>query len=88
VQHSPEGSEIAMAITSRSIEVSNPAPDLSDADLDHIFERHWRGDSARSDSSRSGLGLSLANAAAKASRLGLNARMQDGCLTVSVHHGG
>ncbi|NCA83405.1 MAG: HAMP domain-containing histidine kinase, partial [Opitutae bacterium] len=43
---------------------ANPAPDLAPADLDHLFERFWRKDAARSSRQRFGLGLSIVKALA------------------------
>ena len=43
---------------------ANPAPDLAPADLDHLFERFWRKDAARSSGQRFGLGLSIVKALA------------------------
>ena len=42
--------------------ISNPAKDLTAADVDHVFERFWRKDTARSDGRHSGLGLSIVKA--------------------------
>ena len=49
----PNGTELRLV---------NTAKDLERADLDHIFDRFWRKDAARSDRSHIGLGLSIARA--------------------------
>ena len=49
-----------------SLAVSNPAPDLTPADAGRLFERFWRKESARSDGTHAGLGLSLVRAFAQA----------------------
>ncbi|MDB6128165.1 MAG: Histidine kinase [Verrucomicrobia bacterium] len=49
-----------------SLAISNPAPDLTPADAGRLFERFWRKESSRSDSSHAGLGLSLVRAFAQA----------------------
>lgn len=62
VAHAPEGSEVRVEASPGRLLVSNPAPDLSPADLDHLFERFWRKDGARSGYGHSGLGLSIVKA--------------------------
>lgn len=57
------------------IRVVNAASALNDEDIDHLFERFWRGNSASDQTSRYGLGLSLANACAAAMGLRLSARL-------------
>ncbi len=47
----PDGVELRLA---------NMAHDLSRADLDHVFDRFWRKDAARTDRNHIGLGLSIA----------------------------
>ncbi|MFV2055324.1 MAG: sensor histidine kinase [Thiohalomonadales bacterium] len=42
-----------------SITITNGARDLCNEDIDHLFERFWRKDVARTDMHHSGLGLSL-----------------------------
>ncbi len=42
--------------------ISNPVKDLAMEELNHIFERFWRKDTARSDGMHSGLGLSIVKA--------------------------
>jgi signal transduction histidine kinase len=58
------------------IRIVNTASNLSEEDVDHLFERFWRGQGARDSSSRYGLGLSLANACAAALGLRLSARLR------------
>jgi signal transduction histidine kinase len=72
VEYAPPGSAVMVAGVSREnpIEVSNPAPMLRPDDLPHLFERLWRKDPVRSDSSHAGLGLALAKGCASA--LGFN----------------
>ena len=41
------------------LRVANPAPELDDADLPHLFDRFWRKDTARTGGQHAGLGLTL-----------------------------
>ncbi len=65
ISHSPVGSEIEVEISSQCISVSNPAPDLTSEDLEHLFEQFWRKDESRSGYGHSGLGLSVFRASAE-----------------------
>lgn len=64
VAHAPAGSRVTVKATPRGIEVSNPAPELTDEDMERLFERFWRKDESRSDHGHSGLGLSIVRACA------------------------
>ena len=63
-EHSPAGTALKVGAAKTSEEVTllfcNPAGDLSEEDLLHIFERFWRKDQSRADARHHGLGLSLA----------------------------
>ena len=45
--------------------------------IPNLFERFWRADDSRSDSSHIGLGLSLTRACANALSLGLNVELSE-----------
>jgi signal transduction histidine kinase len=77
VEYSPPGSEVRVVSINREnpIEVSNPAPMLRPEDMAHLFERLWQKDTARSDSSHAGLGLSLAQVCASALGFHLSAEL-------------
>ncbi|MEB3296134.1 MAG: HAMP domain-containing sensor histidine kinase [Cyanobacteriota bacterium] len=66
LRYSPDAAELQVQITSRSgwcrIRVRDGGPGFSEQDLEHMFERFYRGDPARVKSQRtgSGLGLSIA----------------------------
>ena len=64
LHYSPEHSRIEVTIHQRQrwclIEVRDHGPGLSGEDLEHMFQRFYRGDPARARSHRSGSGLGLA----------------------------
>ena len=64
----PNGTELRLV---------NTAKDLERADLDHIFDRFWRKDAARSDRSHIGLGLSIARAMCELLGLRLNVDLRE-----------
>jgi len=70
--HTPDGTPIAVMITSNddevSISVADQGPGMSDEDQKRIFERFYRADSsrARSGEDGTGLGLSIVEAVMKA----------------------
>lgn len=64
VAHAPEGARIKVDASPRHIEVTNPAPDLTDEDMERLFERFWRKDESRTGHDHSGLGLSIVRACA------------------------
>ncbi|MCP9774903.1 HAMP domain-containing histidine kinase [Cyanobium sp. WAJ14-Wanaka] len=63
LRYSPDGGAITVAIEERSgwlqLRVSDQGPGLSEEDLDHMFERFYRGDPSRVRSPRTGSGLGL-----------------------------
>ena len=81
--YTPEGA--AIVVTADDPEsilcVSNPAPHLKESDIPLLFDRLWRHDEARTDSSHSGLGLSLARTCAEVLELSLSAGLEKGSLT-------
>ncbi|MCB1055202.1 MAG: two-component sensor histidine kinase, partial [Acidobacteria bacterium] len=68
VAYSPPGAVVETRIGRSDGEVvvaiANPAPDLEDADLPHLFERFWRKDQARTGGQHVGLGLTLVKSSA------------------------
>ena len=63
LRYSPDGGRIQVEIEQRNgwhqVRVSDQGPGLSDDDLDHMFERFYRGDPSRVRSQRTGSGLGL-----------------------------
>jgi two-component system phosphate regulon sensor histidine kinase PhoR len=64
LHYSPDGAAIDVSLEQRDrwclIEVRDRGPGLSEADLERMFQRFYRGDPARARSRRSGSGLGLA----------------------------
>jgi signal transduction histidine kinase len=87
VEYAPIGGELSCETHSdgdwMSLTVANDHDTLAPADLPHLFEAFWRKDKARTSSTHSGLGLTLA--AAYAATLGgkIDAAMPNGH-TVSI----
>ncbi len=62
-EHAPENASLRIGAESGNqvtLIFANPAGNLEEADLPHLFERFWRKDVSRSDARHHGLGLSLA----------------------------
>lgn len=74
VTYSPSGSEITVALTAKSLSVTNPAPALTPEDVAQMKHAFWRKDAARTDQVHSGLGLALVDSIARA--LGLTFRIE------------
>lgn len=68
VEYTPEGGALdiraARSADRFHLRVANTTDNLTPADLPHLFERFWRKDAAHTSAVHSGLGLSLAKAAA------------------------
>jgi signal transduction histidine kinase len=61
--YAPVNSTIQIEATPRSFAVTNPAPNLTDKDVEVMFERFWRKNTARESGIHSGLGLAIVEAA-------------------------
>ncbi|MFT5470874.1 MAG: signal transduction histidine kinase [Verrucomicrobiales bacterium] len=77
-EYAPHETRISLDFDDSSgLRISNPAPHLTESDLPRMFDRLWRHDQARSDSSHSGLGLSLAKTCAAGLDLDLRATLDE-----------
>jgi len=79
--YAPAGSEVSIAALCRGdavqLTISNPAGTLSTTDLPNLFERFWRKDAARTSSNHAGLGLAIAQAAARLLSTELTAKLTE-----------
>jgi len=66
VQFTPEGGAVTLRLSGTSLEVHNDGPGVPAADSERIFERFYRGPSARGATDGFGLGLPLAREIARA----------------------
>ncbi|MDF1863094.1 MAG: ATP-binding protein [Verrucomicrobiales bacterium] len=84
--YAPKDSTITLSVAEEGpwITFSNSAPNLTQEDVPHLFERLWRKDASRTDGSHSGLGLSLARSCAEKLGLRLEATLSGGELTFSL----
>lgn len=87
IEYTPEGGSVAIVALPGEIEVANTAPGLAREDIDHVFERYWRADSARAESKHVGLGLSLAKACAGALGMSLSASLDGDWVRFSLRFG-
>jgi signal transduction histidine kinase len=63
---------------------SNLTDQLEEADLEHLFERFWRKDSARTGGRHSGLGMALVRSAAASLGIGIEVTLEGGVFTVAL----
>ena len=84
VEYTPEEGEIRLNATEDTLTIANTPHSLEENDLEHLFQRFWRQDKARQDSTHAGLGLSLAATCAQALKLSLRASIEDQWLVFTV----
>ena len=78
VAHSEPGTVVECRADALELRLANTAKDLDRADLEHIFDRFWRKDAARTDRSHSGLGLSIARGLCEMLGLRLSVDLSEG----------
>jgi signal transduction histidine kinase len=84
VEYAPASSRIEIELDPGSITIANAAPELTQEDLAHLFDRFWRAEKSRSNSTHSGLGLALARQAASAIGCRLDASLSGGMLSFTL----
>ena len=79
VTYTPDGGEVRILVTEDggAFVFANTCTDLESADLDKLFDRFWRKDSARSSTEHRGLGLAVVAAFAEQQELQLQVRLTD-----------
>jgi signal transduction histidine kinase len=93
IEYTPTGGDVRIVADRNGgrvgLSVSNTTTDLDARDIPRLFERFWRKDPARTASEHSGLGLSLAQAAAVAIGFRLTAALTEPrTLVVTLTAGG
>jgi len=83
-EYTPKDGQISIVTLSDGVEISNTTTGLKPSDLDHFFDRYWRGDRSRTDANHTGLGLSLSQACANALQLQLTATLQGPMLAIRL----
>ena len=80
-EYTPDNGFINIKANNSSIDnvlcISNSVKNMTAEMIPNLFERFWRADDSRSDSSHIGLGLSLTRACANALSLGLNVELSE-----------
>lgn len=88
VEYSPEHGAVQIDAETPAdrvaIRVVNAVDQLGQGDLPKLFDRFWRGDAARAETEHSGLGLSLAQAFARALGCELVASLSGSRLTLTL----
>jgi signal transduction histidine kinase len=84
VEYAPASSRIEIELDPGSITIANAAPELTQEDLPYLFDRFWRAEKSRSNSTHSGLGLALARQAASAIGCRLDALLSGGMLSFKL----
>lgn len=75
---------LATSDTGFRFSISNHAPDLQQADLEHMYERLWQKDHSRTSGMHSGLGLSLVKSCCKQLGTTLNSTLENERLIISI----
>ena len=87
-KYTPHGEKIIISLNrigrNISFKISNPAKELSPEMTEHIFDRFYRHDSARSSSGGFGIGLSVANAIVTAHKGKITAKKEKNDLVIEV----
>ena len=85
LRHGSDAPEISIAEASEQaiLSISNPIDDPDELDVDHLFDRFYRADSARRGGG-SGLGLATSAKLAEAMGMALEARVDGGALAIDL----
>ena len=88
IKYSPEGEEVEIGMKKLPrgivLRISNLAPNLSGGSFEHMFDRFYRSDPARSSSGGFGIGLSVASAIVAAHKGRISAQKHGEKLVIEV----
>lgn len=88
IKYSPEGETVKISLKRLPrgivIKISNQAPNITQQSIEHIFDRFYRSDPARSSSGGFGIGLSVANAIVESHKGKISAQKHGEMLVIEV----
>ena len=89
LEYAPTGTQVTIELTSTpagwfQLRCSNDAPELTQTDVEQMYERLWRKDNARTSGLHSGLGLALVRSCCTQLGASLNTRLEDGRLSITI----
>jgi signal transduction histidine kinase len=88
IKYSPEGEIVEFRLKKQNrsivIKLSNKAPNLSDDDIKHMFDRFYRSDKSRSSSGGFGIGLSVARAIVSSHKGKISAEKHGDILEIGI----
>lgn len=84
IAYATAGSTVGADVTPRHVEISNAAPDLGESDLARFGQRFWRKGAGEDGAGHAGLGLALAQAAARAMGMQLGFALESGVLKATL----
>jgi signal transduction histidine kinase len=84
IAYAPSGSAITVLASSQSIGIGNAAPGLVEQDLARFGQRFWRKRAGEDGAGHAGLGLALAQAAARALGMRLEFALESGILRATL----
>ncbi|HET9836275.1 MAG TPA: ATP-binding protein [Rhodanobacteraceae bacterium] len=85
IAYAPPGSAITVRDTPQRIGIGNAAPGLGEEDLRRFGQRFWRKRAGEDGAGHAGLGLALAQAAARALEMRLEFALESGQLRARLH---
>lgn len=88
IKYSPEGETVKVSLKKLTrgvvIKISNLAPNLTSESVEHMFDRFYRSDPARSSNGGFGIGLSVASAIVSSHKGKISAQKQGELLIIEV----
>jgi signal transduction histidine kinase len=84
IAYAPVDGAISIHAASRHVEIGNAAPGLGEEDLARFGQRFWRKRAGEESAGHAGLGLALAQAAARALGMHLEFALESGVLKATL----